>query len=192
MPITSGKSELVFVKLGGSLITDKTRPFALRRKNLARLASEIRHALDRRPELQLVIGHGSGSFGHWAAKPYGTRGGVQTESQWRGFAQVSAAANRLNQIVTEVFLDADVPVLSIQPSATALCHDGKLEQLITAPLLRALQQGLVPLLYGDVSWDDVRGGTIVSTEELFSHRASIPAESCCLVKHQALSTVSAR
>jgi len=140
MPIASGKPELVFLKLGGSLITDKTRPFALLRKNLVRLASEIRQALDECPELHLVIGHGSGSFGHWAAKPYGTRDGVHTESQWRGFAQVSAAANRLNQIVTQIFLDAAVPVLSIQPSATALCHDGILEQRDTAALLRALQK----------------------------------------------------
>ena len=29
----------------------------------------------------------------------------------------------------------------------------------------------MPLLYGDVSWDDVRGGTIVSTEELFFYLA---------------------
>lgn len=171
MPETSDRSELLFVKLGGSLITDKTQPFTLLRQNLVRLANEIRQALDKRPELQLVIGHGSGSFGHWAAQPYGTRDGVHTQSQWCGFARVSAAANRLNQIVTEVLLDAGVPVLSIQPSATALCHDGHLEQLDTAPHIRAVQRGLVPLLYGDVSWDDVRGGTIVSTEELFFYLA---------------------
>ena len=171
MLTTSGTSELVFVKLGGSLITDKTRPFAVVHQNVERLASEIRQALDERPELQLILGHGSGSFGHWAAKPYGTRYGVHTESQWRGFAHVSAAANRLNQIVTDVFLDAGVPVLSIQPSATALCHDGTLVQFDSAVLLRAVGRRLVPLLYGDVSWDTVRGGTIVSTEELFFYLA---------------------
>jgi isopentenyl phosphate kinase len=169
--ISSLGKRLIFVKLGGSLITDKTRAYTLRRENLERLAVETRQALNEMPETQLILGHGSGSFGHWAAKPYGTRDGVCTPSQWRGFAKVSAAANRLNRIFTDVFLDADVPVLSIQPSATARCHDGVLEYLDTTALTSALANGLVPVVYGDVAWDNVRGGTIISTEEIFCYLA---------------------
>jgi isopentenyl phosphate kinase len=36
------------------------------------------------------------------------------------------------------------------------------------PVRRALDQGLVPLVYGDVALDSVRGGTIISTEEIFA------------------------
>jgi isopentenyl phosphate kinase len=56
--------ELVFLKLGGSLITDKDTPRSPRRDVLARLAAEILYAHRQRPQMQLVIGHGSGSFGH--------------------------------------------------------------------------------------------------------------------------------
>ena len=35
----------------------------------------------------------------------------------------------------------------------------------------ALAAGLVPVIYGDVTFDEVRGGTILSTEDLFSHLA---------------------
>jgi isopentenyl phosphate kinase len=156
-----------FLKLGGSLITDKTRAYTARHETIARLAGEVRCALDAARDLRLLIGHGSGSFGHWAARPHGTRQGVKTPAQWRGYAEVAAAAARLNRIVTDAFLDAGVPVLSVQPSASARCHDGALKYLDTRPIHAALAQGLVPLVYGDVAFDDVRGGTIISTEDIF-------------------------
>jgi len=158
---------VVFLKLGGSLITDKTRPYTPRQEIIALLASEVRQALDSAQDLSLLIGHGSGSFGHWAAKPYGTRHGVQSPAQWRGYAEVAAAAARLNHIVTDAFLAAGAPVLSVQPSASARCRDGVLRYLDTHPIHTALAQGLVPLVYGDVALDDTRGGTIISTEDIF-------------------------
>jgi len=162
---------IIFIKLGGSLITDKARAYTARREVVARLAEEVRHALDAAPGLRLLIGHGSGSFGHWAAKPYDTRQGVSTPEQWRGYAEVAAAAARLNRIVSDAFLEAGIPVLSVQPSASARCHDRFLEYLDTHPIHAAMAQNLAPLVYGDVALDDVHGGTIISTEDIFSYLA---------------------
>ncbi len=158
---------VVFLKLGGSIITDKTQAYTARFDVITRIANEIRQALDAAPGLKLLIGHGSGSFGHWAAKPYGTRQGVRTPAQWRGYAQVAAAAARINRIVTDALLEAGVPVLSVQPSASALCHAYILEHINTYPIHTALVKGLVPLVHGDVALDDVHGGTIISTEDIF-------------------------
>ncbi|TET53786.1 MAG: uridylate kinase, partial [Anaerolineales bacterium] len=121
----------LFVKLGGSLITDKSSPSTARPEVIERIAAETREALDSDPGLRLLLGHGSGSFGHWAAKPYSTRQGVHTPDGWRGYAQVAAAAAKLNGIVTATFLAAGVPVLSFQPSASARCKDGVLHHLNT-------------------------------------------------------------
>jgi isopentenyl phosphate kinase len=166
-----GHGVLLFVKFGGSLITDKGRAYTVRDAVIVRLAEEVRAALEADPELSLLIGHGSGSFGHWAAEPYGTREGVTTPEDWRGYAEVAAAAGQLNRIVTDTFLDAGVPVLSLQPSASARCRDGEVTYLDARPIRIALAQGLVPLIYGDVALDDVRGGTIASTEDLFVYLA---------------------
>jgi len=160
-----------FLKLGGSIITDKSRPFTARHDVVARYAEEIGQALEANPGLRLLLGHGSGSFGHWAAKPYGTRHGVGTPEEWRGYAAVAGAAARLNRLVTDALLEADVPVLTIQPSASARCRDGLLYHLETHPLRAGLACGLNPLVYGDVALDDVRGGTIISTEEIFVYLA---------------------
>ncbi len=159
--------ELVFVKLGGSLITDKRERAMLRRGVLRRMAHELREALAAGPALRVLLGHGSGSFGHWEAQRYGTRQGVATTEQWQGFARVSAAAATLNRIVADTFLELGVSVLSLPPSASLLADGGHIVTLNYEPIRRALDVGLIPLIFGDVAFDRQLGGTILSTEDLF-------------------------
>jgi len=164
---------LQFVKLGGSLITRKRQAYTARQEVISRLTQEVRAALDADPGLRLLVGHGSGSFGHWAAESYRTQEGVTSPEGWRGYGEVAVAAARLNRLVSDAFWDAGVPTLSIQPSASAICRDGKLVYLDTRPMQAALAHELVPLVYGDVALDEVRGGTIASTEDLFDYLADV-------------------
>jgi isopentenyl phosphate kinase len=164
-------SELVFCKLGGSVITDKAQSGTASHEVISRLAGEVARSLASRPELRLVLGHGSGSFGHVVARQHGTRHGVGGAREWRAFAEVAAVAARLNRIVTDAMLLAGVPVLSLQPSASAECQGGQLVSLATGPVEHAVAHGLVPLVYGDVALDTELGGTIVSTERLFAYMA---------------------
>jgi isopentenyl phosphate kinase len=163
--------ETVFLKLGGSIITDKTQAERARVDVIRRLAGEVRAALDARSDMRLVLGHGSGSFGHVAARKHGTRTGVRDAAGWIGFADVAASAARLNQIVTDIFIEERVPVVSLPPSASARCEDGRLVYLDTAALRAHLNHGLVPLVQGDVALDDARGATIISTEDVFDYLA---------------------
>ena len=162
---------LVFVKLGGSLITDKTVESSFRHEVMTRLAAEIASALQQQPDLRLVIGHGSGSFGHFAAKRYGTINGVHSPEEWRAFAHVATVAAELNYLVAKALDTASVPVWRFQPSASAYSRDGELTSMVSFSIKHALQQSLVPLVYGDVSLDEVRGGTIISTERFLSFLA---------------------
>jgi isopentenyl phosphate kinase len=160
-------AEYVFLKLGGSLITDKTADSVARPRVIRRLAREVRIALSKRPGLKLILGHGSGSFGHVVAGRYGTRKGVHGPEAWQGFAQVADAAAQLNRIVTTAFVKEGVPVLSLAPSGLARCDKGVLARFDATPLTNALKAGLVPLVYGDVVFDSAWGGTIASTEDVF-------------------------
>lgn len=163
--------QLVFLKLGGSLITDKSRPRTPRIEVIERLGAEIYQALNENPDLSLVIGHGSGSFGHVAAHRHNTRQGVRGAAQWRGFAQVWQDARALNQIVVQALVNAGLPLIALPPSASLTAADGKVARWELAPLVSALDAGLIPLINGDVIFDTVRGGTILSTEELFTYLA---------------------
>ncbi len=162
-------SELVFLKLGGSIITDKRRYETPRPAIISRAAEEIRAALQARPDLQLVIGHGSGSFGHFVADKYKVREGNLQD--WRGYAETSAAVQRLDRLVTDALLAQGICVVPLQASASARCHNGVLAEMAVDPVIKLLRHGAVPLVYGDVALDDVRGCTILSTEQILVHLA---------------------
>lgn len=164
-------SPLIFLKLGGSLVTDKHRPYTPRLDVLRRLAEEITEARNANPTLRLVIGHGAGSFGHVPAKRYGTRQGVHTPEEWLGFAEVWKEAATLNRLVVDALLEAKLPVISLPPCAAVTAEDGRVMIWELYPLRAALQAGLLPLIFGDVIFDRQRGGTILSTEDLFEYLA---------------------
>ena len=176
--------ELVFLKLGGSLITDKTQPYTPQLDVIEDLAIQIATALQTQPNLRLVIGHGAGSFGHVPASEYHTRDGLprssplihrerdETEdSYWRGFAEVWYQASSLNRFVMKALHKAGVSAISLPPSSSVIASDGKVFVWETTPVRMALSSRIVPVIFGDVVFDEVRGGTILSTEDLFMHLA---------------------
>ncbi len=89
----------VYLKLGGSLITDKTRAETPRPARIRALAREIREALSQRPEMRLLLGHGSGSFGHVVGRMYRLREGIREARGWEGYARTVDAAARPKPIV---------------------------------------------------------------------------------------------
>ena len=172
---------LVFLKLGGSLITDKERPRTPRVDVLEHLCRQIADVYARDRNLPLLIGHGSGSFGHVAAKKYGTRqgfppltspsGGKDFSSYWHGFTEVWYEASTLNRIVMEALRAANIHAMAMPASASVIARDGEVAAWNLEPIKRALFNGIVPVVYGDVVFDETRGGTILSTEDLFMYLA---------------------
>ena len=168
-------TELVFLKLGGSLITDKTRPYTVRIDILKTLAEEVRSALSSTPSLRLVLGHGSGSFGHYAVKehlpssvfplPLGRENGAEA------FAEVWYRASQLNRYVIEALHEARIPCMAIQPSACIVSRSGAIETWDISPIESALNAGIVPVIYGDMVFDSVKGGAVLSTETLMFYLA---------------------
>ena len=164
-------AKLTFLKLGGSLITDKRQASTARHEVIARLAAEISEARRERGDLPLLLGHGSGSFGHFVAKQHGTREGVSGAEQWTGFLEVWQAARELHNLVIEALQEQGLPVIGFAPSASAISWDGQVAAWNTSPIEAALETGLIPVVYGDVVFDQTRGGGILSTEELFLYLA---------------------
>jgi isopentenyl phosphate kinase len=173
--------ELVFLKLGGSLITDKTQPYTPLLDVMDDAARQIAAALQTQPDLRLVIGHGAGSFGHVPASEYKTRDGLpratplaireRDETQdnyWKGFAEVSYQASQLNRHVMQALHKANVRAISLPPSSNVISSDGEVSVWETTPIRMALASGIVPVIFGDTVFDEVRGGTILSTEDLFA------------------------
>ena len=157
------------IKLGGSLITDKRQARSFRRttmRNIARQLSALRAA---QPERPIIVGHGSGSFGHFEAKKYNTAHGMQSAADRLGFSRVGAVATELSQLILNELLAAGIPAIRFQPSSMLVTRNKQLTSLHTRPLVVALEKQIMPLIHGDIAIDEVIGGTIVSTETLFAH-----------------------
>ncbi|MCJ7715477.1 MAG: isopentenyl phosphate kinase [Anaerolineales bacterium] len=163
--------QLVFLKLGGSLITDKHKPRSARLDVIDRIAREITGAFQANSKLKIILGHGSGSFGHTSGKKHGTINGVDSREGWLGFAEVWHDASQLNNIVLDSLVKAGLPALAFPPSSSVTSQDRKIVSWDLNPLQSALREGLIPVVFGDVVFDTARGGTILSTEDLFSHLA---------------------
>ncbi len=162
----------MFLKLGGSLITDKLRARTPQLSVLDRVAKEIQGGLAENPGLKILLGHGSGSFGHTSGSQYNTREGVSTPEDWLGFSEVWADASELNSLVMAALRKAGLPAVGFPPSASILTRNREIIAWELSPIRSALENNLLPVVYGDVVFDQKQGGTILSTEDLFVHLAA--------------------
>lgn len=158
--------EVVLVKLGGSLITDKQSPDTLRRDLLGRLAQEIAR-VGREGGERLVLGHGAGSFGHVAAAKYGLNRGRIEPRQLPGVSLTQERAASLHRAVIDSLLAAGALPFSLAPSSFLTAAAGRPRAARLEPLRRALGLGLLPVVFGDVVLDRRWGASICSTETLF-------------------------
>ncbi len=161
--------KLYLVKLGGSLITDKTKPYTERREIIKRLCREAAYA--RRRGVKLILGHGGGSYPHTSAKLYRTAEGIVNKRSAYGLGVVHYDASELNRIIMKSLLDLKVPALSLQPSAFAYCKNGRIRKVFLDPLLKALELGVLPVVYGDIGLDSAKGCCIMSTERILAKLA---------------------
>jgi isopentenyl phosphate kinase len=172
------RTSVTLLKLGGSLLTDKTAVDQARPATLARLAGEIaggltRKLLDRPGPLGagghgLVVAHGSGSFGHVAAQRHGIAAGLRGGAeQLRGVAHTQQRAAALHWQVVGALAAAGLAPFSLAPSSSVVSAGREPQIFAAEPLLLALHHGLLPVLYGDVVMDRDQGVAICSTEKLF-------------------------
>lgn len=155
------KNNIIVIKLGGSIITDKSIPYTPDIPVLRRLAREI-----SKSHARVLIVHGQGSFAHTSAKKYGGKKGYKSLI---GVAEVFKDAMAINSIVVDELFKAGLPAVSFRPNSLFLAESGKPKKNNLQPVKEALDQGLVPVLFGDVIMDTTWKTTIFSGEIVESH-----------------------
>jgi len=161
--------ELIFLKIGGSLIT-KNRPYTLDLKKIRKISKEIA-GLRKKYKFKLLIGNGAGSFAHVSAKKFKTKEGYINEKSKIGHCIVQDDASTLNRILVKELIKAGERAISVQPSAFIFCSRKKIKSFFLEPIKNYLKHDLVPVVFGDVISDEKLGCTILSTEEIFKFLA---------------------
>lgn len=160
----------VFIKLGGSCITNKQVGGSLIAERVRTAAFQIARAIDaaagRGEELSLILAHGAGSYGHIPATEYNAVHGVDPVRGWEGFYRIRESMARMNIEFVRYCEEAGLHPVTVQPSAVATAGDGRILSFDTTALELYLRHGQVPLIHGDIVPDEKRGFTIASTEAL--------------------------
>lgn len=161
------KNRLVFIKLGGSAITYKNIPYKANFKVLKQVSKEISKIYK---EKKLLIGHGSGSFGHRAALKYNLKQGLKS-CGIKGFSEIHKAAHSLNVIVVSSLLEEGITAIPVQACVFTTMRNGKIKTMHTKAIENILQTNIIPVIYGDIIYDETKGCSIASTEMLLAYIA---------------------
>ena len=152
------------LKIGGSIITDKTGELAARTKEINRLTGEIQRAKVQ----NLIVVHGGGSFGHPIAQKYRIKDGFKEEGQKIGFVETHHVMTVLNGLLMDELVWHGVPAVSITPSSCIITKNGRIQNFEGNTLKALLKMGFLPITYGDAVLDTELGFTILSGDQLAS------------------------
>ncbi len=169
---------MIILKIGGSILTkkDSVEP-EVDYDNLNRIAREIGESL--KPENitedlhdGLILIHGAGSFGHPPAEKYKINDPITDEDypyKKLGFAEIQNQVKKLNSIICDVLIEHNVPVVSIPPSAFVTTNDKRVYNFNLKLIKKYLNEGYVPVLYGDIVLDEKLKMAIISGDQVLQY-----------------------
>ncbi len=160
--------ELTVLKLGGALITDKSKPYSFRADVLDSATKEIRECMDAGLIESLVLVHGVGSFGHPPVLEHKLHKGYQGPEQILPLSWTQAKVSELRTLVVNACYDADIPVCLMYPSSMMTAEKAHISKYFLEPLKGFLSLGMVPLIGGDILVDPAMGFSVCSGDPMLS------------------------
>ncbi len=159
---------MILIKLGGSVITDKSQYKKFNEEQTSRLCKEIAES-----GRSVMIVHGAGSFGHVLAKKYSIQKGLVDFGQVPAAAMVHHDAMELGMLVTGELMKVGIPAASVSPGTCFVMEEGKLVANDVEPIRRMAHVGIMPVTFGDVIMDRKKGFGIVSGDQLMELMADL-------------------
>jgi len=152
---------MIILKLGGSIITDKTKENTFKQKTMDRLSQEI-----KKSNKKIIIVHGAGSFGHILAKKHRLNDGYNDEGQLLGFSMTHSMVQKLNTMVLDSLHKQKINAVSISPHSTLKLNNHELDSMDYDIFKKYLKDGFTPVTFGDVVLDEKLGFSICSGDLL--------------------------
>jgi isopentenyl phosphate kinase len=160
---------ITIFKLGGSCFSEKTQPRSLHLDVLDNITKQLAAA-----HIPMIIVHGGGSYGHPIAKKYSIHLGWQANvpDQARGFCETHEAMVELNHTIVTRFLNNGILAYPVQTSAAFVLERGIATSARLDAVDALLDQGFVPVMYGDSVVDTSRGFGIMSGDAIIVELAN--------------------
>jgi len=152
---------MFIIKLGGSVITDKSKQECFKQDIMDNLSGEIKKA-----EKDIILVHGAGSFGHIIAKKYKLNNGYKNDKQIEGFSFTHAKVQKLNTLVIGSLQNHRVHAVSIAPHSILRLDNHILDEINYKVFKEYLDKSFTPVTFGDVVLDKKLGFSICSGDLL--------------------------
>ncbi len=158
----------IILKIGGSVLTEKTDTPTPKPSAIKRCAAEIAsyHPSAGNP---LILIHGAGSFGHPQAKKHDSPAGFTNS----GIIEIHRSVTLLNELVINALLKNNVPAAPVHPFGSTVADAARISEMQTAPIALMLASGIVPVLHGDVVMDRALGASIISGDQIVPYLATL-------------------
>lgn len=147
----------IYVKLGGSFITYKDRPFSINFEALEKTIDILSSVKDKE---KMILGNGGGSFAHTIVKS------CREEEPDSMLVLCQNITRKLNTIIVNYLVSHGILVTGIQTSAIIVEEEGDFK-VFTKPLTHALENNIIPIVYGECIFSAKNNYRILSTEKIF-------------------------
>ena len=152
---------MIIIKLGGSVITDKTRPCTPNMEAIERITREISSSEER-----MVVVHGAGSYGHFKADKYADILRSKHPSKVNPIVnEIHRDLLELSLLVLEGMKKAGIHGMLLPAHAIASAMSGRVK--VNGRIIKGfLRLGFTPLSNGDIILSGKRNFTICSGDKL--------------------------
>lgn len=143
---------LLIIKLGGSSITFKDKPFSLNEENINNIAEAL---VDARERYFLI--HGGGSWGHPAATIYGLSSFSYSVSN-KGVTFTKIKMQQLSAQVQKFLLQKGLSTFYFPAQLLSVINVNEISEMI--------DKFVYPLTYGDVIYESQKGFRVIGGDEI--------------------------
>jgi len=152
---------MIILKLGGSIITEKSKECHFKQQIMDNLSKDIKKA-----NKKILLIHGAGSFGHIPAKKYNLNDGYSRDEQLYGFSLTHENVQSLNSMVLQSLHKNGINAVSIPPHSILKLNNHKLSSIDYNIFTEYLDLNFTPVTFGDVVLDKKLNFSICSGDLL--------------------------
>jgi len=158
--------DILVLKLGGSLLTDKSTPYKLKEEVIEAVATEIKECIDLDLIKSLVIVHGVGSFGHPPVLKYNLHKGFKDKDQLISMSKTQQIVNKFRKTIATNLLNKGIPINLMHASSMLVGNKMVIIDHTFESLKGFLSLGMVPLIGGDMMYDNSMGFSVCGGDQI--------------------------
>ena len=154
-----------YIKLGGSYLTSKSK-IEKKPSGLNEIIEQIKKIY--KTKKNIILGHGAGSYPHYIATKFKLKHGKNKIKNLYHLIIDEFAVEEFHYKIMEKFVKKKVPVMGFSPRNLTYYNEKKGQFIINyKPVRYALDNNIIPMVYGDNILSNNVFFYLLSTEDIF-------------------------